>query len=582
MARPSIIKNNIEYVLATFDYIITKMKRYFWLLVVVVMILPTFFSLLRPGIHNIQDNMQYFRIYEMNKCAVDSQIPCRWVPDLGYGFGYPLFLYYSPGPYYVGELIHLVGFQYIDVVKMLFISGFVVSAIGMYFLLFGLLADPVAATVGSLLYVYTPVRAVQVYVRGSLGEFLAMAIFPFLFLFVYRIVKHIGNNNVLWLGVSTFCLLVTHNLMSLAFFPILGIWILSQIWLSKQKDVWKKILLGLCLGLGMAAFFVLPVIFEQGFVHLESMTGGYFDYRQHFVDLYQLFISNHWGYGSSMLGPNDDLSLSAGIVQWVLALISVVIAVINYKKDKKRSMIIFILAGVVAITLFLTHQRSAFIWETFGFMKIFQFPWRLLALSSFILPIIVVYGITQLKKKHFWVIGVGAVIFIFVLNGNFFHPQRWLNINDNDLLTENEFIKQQTASIFDYLPISAKLPPNYEAPLQPEVTVGTAIVGTYLKGSDWQSGAISVQSETAKIRLPIFDFPGMSVTDFGRPIEFNHDDCVNQDYCFGQISVLLPKGEHQILVELKKTWPRTLGDILSVLTFGGTIYIFIRRKDWLC
>jgi hypothetical protein len=45
------------------------------------------------------------------------------------------------------------------------------------------------------------------------------------------------------------------------------------------------------LGIGLAAFFTLPVLFERQYVHIESMVGGYFDYRQHFVDIKQLFFS---------------------------------------------------------------------------------------------------------------------------------------------------------------------------------------------------------------------------------------------------------------------------------------------------
>ena len=29
------------------------------------------------------DDVQVIRLYEMNKCFTDHQLPCRWVPDLG-------------------------------------------------------------------------------------------------------------------------------------------------------------------------------------------------------------------------------------------------------------------------------------------------------------------------------------------------------------------------------------------------------------------------------------------------------------------------------------------------------------------
>jgi len=559
------------------------MKRHIWIIVLILFIVPSFITLLRPGIHNIQDNMQYFRIYEMQKCFEDKQIPCRWVPDMGYGFGYPLFLYYSPGPYYLGTLFHNIGFQYIDSVKILFIGGFLISGIGMFFLLSALLSNPKTAFIGSLIYVYAPVRAVQVYVRGSLGEFLSMAIFPFLFLFSYRIIKDIGKNNILWLGLAVFSLLVTHNLMSLAFFPILGLWIIILLIQEKKIKRFFDIFWAFLIGVGLASFFVIPLIFERNYVHLETMIGGYFDYRQHFVNLYQLFISNHFGYGSSYLGPGDDLSLSVGQIQWILGLLAVLLAIKNYKKSKKNSVIIFVLGLISLLTVFLIHQKSSFIWSNFSFMEMFQFPWRFLVISTFLLSLMSGYAINFIKGKGQNIVGVIVILVLLFLYGNIFRPQKWMNINDSQLLTGQEFLKQQTASIFDYLPKTATLPPNYQAPELPELIEGDVEIFTdYKKGSNWQSGKIIVYSETAIIRLPIFDFPGMEVTDNGLKIAINHNECARQDYCFGQISFDLTKGSHQISAKLKSTTPRKVGDFISLLTLISLPIVFIiKRKRFL-
>ncbi|HPT65896.1 MAG TPA: hypothetical protein PK257_01115 [Candidatus Woesebacteria bacterium] len=561
--------------------IIVKMKRYIWLLALILFTVPAFVTLLRPGIHNIQDNMQYFRIYEMQKCFDDRQIPCRWVPDMGYGFGYPLFLYYSPGPYYLGTLFHNIGFQYIDSVKILFIGGFLVSAIGMFLLLSSLFSNQKVAFIGSLLYIYAPVRAVQVYVRGSLGEFLSMAVFPWLFLFSYRIIKGIGKNNILWLGLAVFSLLVTHNLMSLAFFPILGVWIV--VLLIQERKIKKLVdfFWAFLIGIGLASFFIVPLIFERGYIHLESMIGGYFDYRQHFVNLYQLFISNRFGYGSSYLGAGDDLSLSVGQIQWVLGLTALFLAIKNYKKSKKSSLIVFVLAGLSLFVIFLIHQRSSFIWDKFSFMAMFQFPWRFLVISTFLLSLLSGYAINFFNGKRQTIIVIIVGLSLFLLYGSFFKPQKWMNINDQQLLNDQEFLKQQTASIFDYLPKSSVLPPNYKAPEIPEITKGKAEVKNYKKGSNYQTGEIDVDSEVAEIRLPIFDFPGMEVTDNNLPIVFNHNDCSNQDYCFGQISFNLNKGTHKITVKLKSTTPRKIGDLISLITLISLpIFMVIKKKNF--
>lgn len=80
------------------------------------------------------DDVQVIRLYEMTQCLKDYQIPCRWVPDLGGGFGYPLFNYYAPLPYYFGSVIYLITGQLIFSTKVMFALPFIFSFIFMYLL----------------------------------------------------------------------------------------------------------------------------------------------------------------------------------------------------------------------------------------------------------------------------------------------------------------------------------------------------------------------------------------------------------------------------------------------------------------
>jgi hypothetical protein len=73
-------------------------KRLFWIILIIATTVPTFSTLIRPGFFPMHDDLQAFRIYEMDKCFSDFQIPCRWVPDAGYQYGYPQFNYYPPLP----------------------------------------------------------------------------------------------------------------------------------------------------------------------------------------------------------------------------------------------------------------------------------------------------------------------------------------------------------------------------------------------------------------------------------------------------------------------------------------------------
>ena len=67
--------------------------------ILVLISLPTFIDLLKPGILNVHDPVHYLRLYGFDQCLKDLQIPCRWVSDSGFGWvGGVLFLIYRARP----------------------------------------------------------------------------------------------------------------------------------------------------------------------------------------------------------------------------------------------------------------------------------------------------------------------------------------------------------------------------------------------------------------------------------------------------------------------------------------------------
>jgi hypothetical protein len=543
------------------------------LLILVVLIIPTFYRLLRPGYFSMQDDLQAFRIHQMNECIKDVQIPCRWVPDAGYQYGYPQFNYYAPGVYYLGEIIHLLGIQFVDTVKILFILGYILSAITMYLLVRSFLGRW-PAIVSAMLYTYVPYKAVEVYVRGAMSEFWELAILPLVFWSSYQLIIKGKLKYIIWFSVSIGLLFITHNLITIIFLPIAAVW--SLFWLLYEKK-WKalpKLIAAGALGIGLAAFFVLPVAFERQFAHVDSILSGYFDYRQHFVDLYQLFLSNNWGYGSSELGPGDDLNLSTGIIHWILGLAAGILAWKNFKKKRKIALLAFLLLGIEVIVLFLMHLRSSFVWEILSILVWLQFPWRLMINSIFLLSILSGIAV-YLAGKGKYILGVVAIISAFVLYAGYFQPKDWQYISDKEKFSGKLWEKQLTISIFDYLPIYAELPPPSRAPDYPEVLEGQLKFLDYKKGSNYQLGEVEV-GKKALIRLPLFDFPGMVVKVDGKKVNHWSDDCRDQPYCLGLITFNLSEGKHSIEAKLTNTPVRLMGNIISSLSIIVLAYLIVK------
>jgi hypothetical protein len=557
-------------------------KNLEWL-ILVVLVIPSFFSLLRPGFYPMHDDLQAFRVHQMDKCIQDLQIPCRWVPDMGYQYGYPQYNYYPPSIYYLAEAFHLLGFQFIDTIKIVVALGFILSAVFMYlFLKSWLGAWP--GFVGAILYTYIPYKAVNVYVRGALNEFWAAVFFPLLFWSALRLVKYKEKKDIVFFALSVALLLITHNLMTLIFIPIILVWVLLLLTFDKRWKVALKFILGGILGFFLAAFFTLPVTFEKEYVHLETIIGGYFDYRQHFANLNQLFITNFFDYGSSQWKDGDGLSLSAGHVQWIGSLFAVIFALFLYKKEKQKAIFTLVLGLLALLNLFMIHQKSSFIWSMFDFLKWLQFPWRFLSNVTFLLSIlsaVFIYFLIKIPGKinYSLVMGILLIVSALLLYGSFFQPREWYDITDKEKFSGEAWNKQLTVSIFDYLPIYAKFPPITPASNLPETLEGNIVFKDYKKGSNYQQGTAEVTGSTGLVRLPLFDFPGMEVKIDGEKVHHWNNDCRNQEFCLGLITFEIPEGTHKLETKLTNTPIRTVGNILTTLGLIISCIIIFKGKN---
>lgn len=554
---------------------INKLKQQLPFLLLLLITVLTFSTLLRPGYFPMHDDQQAIRLFEMDKCIKDGQIPCVWTPDLGYGYGYPQFNYYGPLPYYTMEVFHLGGLGYLDSVKAAFVLSVVLSALGMY-LLGSALWGKWGGFLSALLFAFAPYRAVDMYVRGAVGEFWAMSFLPFIFWSILEIFRK-DKKAILWLALSLAALITSHNITTLIFSPILVLWIIFLAYHNWDSPaiIWEKIknsLLGIFWGFSLSAFFVLPAFFEKKFAHIETLLAGYFNYLAHFVSIKQLLFSSYWGYGSSQPGPYDEISLSVGLIIWTLPILLLILAVILKKKEMK-TILFFVLIGWLA--LFFTHQRSAFIWKIVPLLAYVQFPWRFLIISVFSFSVaagaLPIFLGSSIKKIIFPLLGI--VILTILFYSAFFRPVEWLTINDSGKFSGDSWTRQITSSIFDYLPIYASHPPSSPAGNKPEVISGKTEISLLGKGTDWQKWKVRVISPSAEIRLAIFDFPVWKVWQDGKEIAINHDNDL------GLITFSLTSGEHEVYAKLTQTPVRILGNILTVIgLIGIPIFIIKRRK----
>ncbi|MDH4209106.1 MAG: 6-pyruvoyl-tetrahydropterin synthase-related protein [Anaerolineae bacterium] len=369
------------------------------LILVVVLTVFSVAPLFQPGFfwgaHDARHSV-YF-LYEFDRSIQEGILYPRWSPDITFGYGYPLFNIYGPLSFYLGELFHVLGLDFLWAIKMVFAVSFVCSGLAMYLYVRRVLG-PWAGLLAGLVYVYVPYHVGDIYVRGAFAESVALVFFPLVLWSFYEAVDSPRLVALAGAALSYAGLVLSHNGLLLLFSPFLGIYlaflVLSRAWQDSQGQSWRKRrrwaalgkatarrgwapLAALLLGLGLSALFWLPMAFEFRYVRLDQWLGGYYDYRDDFVYFYQ-FFSPSWGYGLSQPGPHDDLSFQFGVVPVVLSVLSLA-AVGRLGPGFARRLTVFF-QGALVILGFLMLSASTPLWDVLPIVVFAQFPWRLLAL----------------------------------------------------------------------------------------------------------------------------------------------------------------------------------------------------------
>lgn len=546
-----------------------EFKKIGLIILFLLIFLPTFWRMLRPGIFSMQD-WQFFRLYEFDKCVSDLQIPCRWAPDIDYQYGQPIFNFYGQFSFAIGEVFHLLGLSLIDTTKALFIFSLIGSAFTMFLLSSSFWRSRWAGFISALIYVYAPYRAVDVYVRGALPEAMAFVFFPLIIYFFNKFVEEKKTNFLIGFSLSFAGLIITHNLSALMFVFFLIPW--GIYFLTKEKSwfLWKNFLFSGFLIAGLSAFYLLPAVFESQFISLSNTTEGYFNFHNHFATLNELLISRFWGYGASNWGKKD-LSVSVGHIQWILPLL--ILGYFFVKKSlKEHSQFLFIFFLGWGMLL-LTHNKTTWIWEQLTFLQYIQFPWRFLSMA--VLAFSLASGIVIiLINKNMIKFGLTAVVaaLLIGLNTPFFFEDLWYKISDKEFFSGIWFSREIAASPADYWPIFAKDIPTKKADKNVDIISGQGNGFLIERRSNYQKYQLLVNSASAVVQFSTVYFPGWKA--FWNNKEINIYPSGN----LGLITANLLQGNNIVELKFMDTPIRKLGNYLTLLSFIGILLFFIQSK----
>lgn len=472
------------------------------------------------------------RIVEFAKMIEAGYWFPRWAPTLNSGYGIPIFEFHYPLPNYVGAFVGVFTHDAVRAFQISMAVGYMVAIFALYVWLRRLfLFYP--ALVGTIVGAFMPYWFVDIYVRGSIGEVWATA---FLFLTLYCVER----KKYVLVSIAFGLLIVSHNILAMVYAPFLVLYMVFQ----DKKALW-----GLVGGLGLSAFFWFPAILEQKYV-----TGlNTVNFREHFAQIYELFIPS-WGTEFSSTGAvGNKMSLQIGIA----ALASIIGAVIVHRneKDKRKKQLSTLFFCIFILAVILMLPLSTGIWERIKPMQLIQYPWRLLSLVIPIASYCAAYWVRHMKRKCIGVILALSAVFLSL---GYIRPVTYEPRNEAYYLSRPNFTDGTSSMGNSFSTIWTgwkNVRPESEIIIQN---------GNLISRLRWQYlyKEFIVQFDIpGEIILNTIYFPGWRATVDAReaPINFTQD---------GIIHVLVSQGSHIVKIWFSDTLPRRIGNIVSLFSLA--------------
>lgn len=536
-------------------------------------ITPFFIS----GFFPMHDDTQVARVFEMHKSLADGLFPVRWVADLGYHYGYPIFNFYAPLAYYIGALFIFIGFDALVATKMMMALGIVLSG-GFMYLFAKEFWGKAGGIISALLYVYAPYHALNVYVRGDVAEFWAYAFVPLVFYGLWKAYKEQQWKYVAIGSIGFAAIILSHNLTAMMVTPFLFLFAFFLFIISfRQKKQFSYYPLAiLFIGILLAAFYWFPVFAEMQYTNVLSQIGGGSDYKDHFVCPNQLWDSP-WGFGGSTPSCIDGMSYKIGKLHTIFFVLGVICLFIF----KKREKIVFQF-GILAVlsslfALFLVISPSKFLWDSIAQMAFFQFPWRFLLVVLFFVSFVgganVLFVEKFITSKVSLYVSIGLLCgFIIYFNSDVFVAQTILNKTVADYTNPNT-LRWTTSKISDeYMPKEFAKPKIPQDVPTSKITVTTenATLLSLKEKTQEIVGEIEAKEATEIIVHQAY-FPGWHVSIDGKESEFN---IFNKG-----LKVSVPEGHHTVTIKSSQT---LIERVANVVSLTGVLLIIIgimkRRK----
>ncbi len=390
---------------------------------------------------------------------------CRWFPDFARGLGLPFLEFFPVLFLYLGSAFQLLNFGTIDSAKAAIALVTIFGSVSVYFLsrdVWGRTGGIISAT----LFTFVPYRVFDLYVRGDVNEYTAIAILPLNLFLIARIFS--DKNKPVYAFVLVFGIAATamaHYPSAVIQFPLLAFWSLILFCGSRWSS--KKLFLtvsAFILGLGIASPFWISAFSSRHLVQMEGMTHGFADYRHQFINPAQ-WISTYWNFGASVQGPGDTISFQIGNFALILTMLGLSRIFLKIKSGISSGAMVLAWLFFLVTATFLTWEISSFLWKTIPLLPLLQFPYRLLQVPALMAVLLAGSVGPFIEKRNLpWQISMTVLLITIIIITSLPRCRvgEYLDLKETDLTPQTITRVKHTHCTGEFIPaaVGKRFPPK--------------------------------------------------------------------------------------------------------------------------
>ena len=193
--------------------------------------LPLFFA----GWVECHDALRYLALHDQfRECVAHGIAYPRWLPYLYGGYGYPTFVFYQPGYFFLTLALNAIVPDALTATQLAVLVMFIAGGIGML-LLVREFCDTFSSWAAAAWFLLTPYLFVNLHVRGDLSELLSIVLTPWPLLFLSRLYRAVRQDAATWpwLGLTALALagiVLAHPFTALFYYPTFCVIALAWTW----------------------------------------------------------------------------------------------------------------------------------------------------------------------------------------------------------------------------------------------------------------------------------------------------------------------------------------------------------------